>query len=298
MSSSITDGKSPHAWLHSHKNCQLTGTYYETAFQLSVIPKTSEEEESDTEDPLRIPLFDQLGYHCIPHIGVYGSDFSPALPLVLLKVPLHLDALPVELSAALQSWTDEVVVDVGDSSARRELPSCVYVMLHSIVAPQPCQHFKCDQWREINVMYHTWAFAGAEFTAELDVQTTLNMGVFSGTGIQPTHQQELSSEVNGGMPFDRLGARLVGIHGRAFSPLNAQILLSDAPIHTFFALATSNTECVVSYHVIPESDRQEELLSQAVAGSDTLKQCLDSIELVDQHFAAAVNVIRTLLLMP
>jgi hypothetical protein len=79
-----------------------------------------------------------------------------------------------------------------------------YIEIHPFIVPSECQHFQCNATREINIMYHTWAFQGnkhdgddvrfhntnadSPFDANVDVQVSVDMGLFAGHGVTQTHQ--------------------------------------------------------------------------------------------------------------
>ena len=52
---------------------------------------------TDADNTPAIKVFDVLGFHCIPHVGVYGEDYYPAIPLFLLALPPSRNLLSPQL---------------------------------------------------------------------------------------------------------------------------------------------------------------------------------------------------------
>jgi hypothetical protein len=179
-------------WHGLCKSKVLTGTFDEDAFQLQVECTAAEANAGSAEDtksqlastttpilrerlesrePLTVPLFDGLGYHCAPHCGVYAQDdYEPALPFVFVSLPYEL----------LQRCTLDRASGLLPHKLREELTgpaspwfatssSSFYVMVHPIPLMKECQHFMCDSRREINVISHTWTLPDVQFTRELEV---------------------------------------------------------------------------------------------------------------------------------
>lgn len=74
------------------KDPVVRGTYEPSAFILSL------------RDPEEFRTIHSFGFHRIPHIGVYGSDYTVTIPMVLLSlppVPSFLQKLPADLLNAL-----------------------------------------------------------------------------------------------------------------------------------------------------------------------------------------------------
>jgi hypothetical protein len=104
------------------------------------------------------------------------------------------------------------------------------------------------------------------FTSELDVQVSVNMGLFETTGISETHQnvihsikcsthsnKEIEPCVNSGITINRCEPRLVSIHSQRLSPLNSQLSLEENRLHSFYSLGIHENRCIITYHLIPES---------------------------------------------
>lgn len=130
-----------------------------------------DEEDLATSEPLTVPLFDGLGYHCVPHCGVYAKDdYEPALPFAFVSLPYEL--LQRTLHLAGQSLLphrlrEELTGPASPWFATES--SSFYLMVHPIPSMKECQHFMCDSRREINVITHTWTLPDVQFTPELEV---------------------------------------------------------------------------------------------------------------------------------
>lgn len=230
-------------WWHLHKSKVLMGTFDDAAFQIQVAlheqqrlaPTTSTEaspspaasppttEVLESSEPLTVPLFDGLGYHCVPHCGVYAQDdYEPALPFAFISLPYEL------LQRTLDLATATTTTDGGGAWQRsRLLPgrlreeltgpaapwfasasSSLYVMVHPIPRMKECQHFMCDSRREINVITHAWTLPDVHFTPELEVETDVDVGLFGASGVEETHMNMQDSKFNG-LPFNRMERRAV-----------------------------------------------------------------------------------------
>lgn len=194
-------------WSTIKKAAFVTGTYDDTAFQLHLTvgdgqvnastlaragatdtlactDEASEKMEEEVEgrgrnekeeamrsiDPIGIKLFDVLGYHCVPHCGVYSHDnYEPALPFVLLSLPFSLlmDATRRDPDLLPRRMHDEMT---GPASPYFSISnSSFYMMVHPCPSMKECQHFMCNSRREVNVITHAWTFPDVEFTPSLEV---------------------------------------------------------------------------------------------------------------------------------
>ncbi|ELR24283.1 uncharacterized protein ACA1_170210 [Acanthamoeba castellanii str. Neff] len=272
-------------WWHLHKSKVLTGTFDDAAFQIQITlheqqplaPTTCtkastaaspQAEVLESSEPLAVPLFDGLGYHCVPHCGVYAQDdYEPALPFAFISLPYELLQRTLDLATATTTTTN----------ACQRASSSLYVMVHPIPRMKECQHFMCDSRREINVITHAWTLPDVHFTPELEVETDVDVGLFGASGVEETHMNMQDSKFNG-LPFNRMERRAVIIHWQSFSPLNAQIRLSEnRPWHSFFLVSRhwpTSRQCV-SYHIVIESDEVYNRAHEAVAQMNTLGELLD-----------------------
>src|SRR5262245_28147916 len=102
----------------------------------------------------------ELRYHCLPHVGVYGDDFDPALPFLLLRFPVSVLNSNASASASTASLPSSLLDAVVSSVKASNLSMDFFYIVHPYVQPQPCQHFECSHSDEINLMLHAWTFAG------------------------------------------------------------------------------------------------------------------------------------------
>eukprot|EP01119_Soliformovum_irregulare_P025206 TRINITY_DN9268_c0_g1_i1.p1 TRINITY_DN9268_c0_g1~~TRINITY_DN9268_c0_g1_i1.p1 ORF type:complete len:150 (-),score=27.50 TRINITY_DN9268_c0_g1_i1:14-463(-) len=133
-------------------------------------------------------------------------------------------------------------------------------------------------------MMHMWTYKDLEFTSDLDVQKQISVGLFDAKGVRPTHLKEYENEVNGGMPFNHMETRLVGIHSMRFSPLNCQIALIPGELHSFFCLARFEGRSFLTYHIIADSQEQSNKLNKCIEDNQTLHQLMKAMSLIDQEF--------------
>lgn len=59
------------------REAEIVGTWSSSCLQ--VFPEPSH----------RPALFDPLGLYCIPHVGVYGEDYTPCGPIAVLALPTN-----------------------------------------------------------------------------------------------------------------------------------------------------------------------------------------------------------------
>eukprot|EP01118_Nematostelium_gracile_P010725 TRINITY_DN3739_c0_g1_i2.p1 TRINITY_DN3739_c0_g1~~TRINITY_DN3739_c0_g1_i2.p1 ORF type:complete len:138 (-),score=31.29 TRINITY_DN3739_c0_g1_i2:177-590(-) len=126
-------------------------------------------------------------------------------------------------------------------------------------------------------MTHAWVYRNTIFNDEIDVQKSVEMGVFCADGVYPTHSQEISEELSGGISFDRMSRRLVGIHSMRFSPLNAQIAIEMGKTRTFFSLVKMDGKACLTYHVIPKDQEQSDLFENIAKISPDLKTLVSKL---------------------
>lgn len=87
-------------------------------------------------------VFGSFGFHALPHVGTYDhADYTPALPIALVSVPL------VDARAQLPFSVAELVEHVQAKGLCRTAPE-LYLMLHSgLDGPQrgvECGHLVCS----------------------------------------------------------------------------------------------------------------------------------------------------------
>lgn len=84
--------------------------------------------------------------------SVYGSDYAPALPVVLIEMPTNDAALlakqlPASLFQFLTATSSTATATPGTETLE------FYILIHTATAPSVCQHFTCDNTNEANMMY-------------------------------------------------------------------------------------------------------------------------------------------------
>lgn len=230
--------------MQRERNRVVLGSWDDCAFQVSL------KSRAKPEDPLAVALFHELlPYHCLPHCAVYSpDDYHLASSLATIILPSEgvvarralFGVLPPDLQ---QVFLQKPVAD----------PSLLDVAL--LVHSRPHLEGSLDpQSREINLLYHTWAFQGLEFPAADEVQITMEMGVFCPEGVSETGQ-DICEELNG-IAVGRMGMRILYMHGVSFSPHNAQLkLLNSHSIHSFFSFARHDDgRAVLAYHLLPSTE--------------------------------------------
>jgi hypothetical protein len=132
------------------------------ATSTSVYERTKEHEVEGTwEDPHvafhaflagKPKIFGSYGYYCTPHIGAYQpADYTPALPIVLLGVPIVDESaqLPASIALLLAKCREVGIINK---------PLEAYIVVHSGLERKTCAHLRCDNTDEFNLMYHPWVF--------------------------------------------------------------------------------------------------------------------------------------------
>eukprot|EP01102_Stenamoeba_stenopodia_P012189 TRINITY_DN3814_c0_g1_i1.p1 TRINITY_DN3814_c0_g1~~TRINITY_DN3814_c0_g1_i1.p1 ORF type:complete len:320 (+),score=55.70 TRINITY_DN3814_c0_g1_i1:99-1058(+) len=292
-----------------HKN--PLGSYCAHAFQCNLKTK-----EGCNEETIGLPTFDALGYLCIPLIGVYGEEYQPMDPLIVLR-------LPGWTVGGLPWWKTQV-----ETQLRTEMiPEDFMIVVHAHPELSVCQHFLCDERDEINIMPHPWLFGtrnGFEFGTS-DIQDVVFMGVYDPKGVREAHQtlgdEEISKmnhggpiprnfdfELLAGAPFSRLGKRLSVVHWQAFSPNNGQLKLQSEDIwsedcYTFYSLVLqppnhySNARSIVTFHVVIGKEKVEDAVVKAMEGVNDVAGLLKAIESVSpslkQHAAQPIEDLLT-----
>eukprot|EP01096_Ripella_sp_DP13-Kostka_P000258 TRINITY_DN10334_c0_g2_i1.p1 TRINITY_DN10334_c0_g2~~TRINITY_DN10334_c0_g2_i1.p1 ORF type:complete len:325 (+),score=114.66 TRINITY_DN10334_c0_g2_i1:25-999(+) len=266
------------------RNAVLSGTFDDDAFQIALT------EKDDEEDVINLELFDQLGYHCVPHLGVYGDNYDPFVPFVLVKLPTEnlfkraqrardhpesqqdIEGLP----ASLVSRLDHNPLVLNDC----------FVMIHPRPIRSECQHLTCSETNEINLMFHTWVFQGMKLDSE-ETCNVIHVGAFECEGIFPTHM-EAQDEAYRGTPIEETGPRLLILHFSKFSPLNNQIKMADdVPYYSFFSFAQLGplfhpTKQVITFHLLPGSDELESTLRDVVRRSSSVLDLLEKLSSVSE----------------
>eukprot|EP00003_Mantamonas_plastica_P032295 TRINITY_DN8724_c2_g1_i2.p1 TRINITY_DN8724_c2_g1~~TRINITY_DN8724_c2_g1_i2.p1 ORF type:complete len:360 (+),score=114.47 TRINITY_DN8724_c2_g1_i2:164-1081(+) len=294
-------------------------------------------EEQDSmkkgHDPLSVSLLSMLGCHCVPQIGVYGEDYAPVRPLVLIQLPfvssLARKQIPTSLVEQLEKSME---TNQGDPKID------FFIEIHGCPPRKPFPDQQIDPsdpkfQSELNMMFHAWMFPQTNFfESNADTQANVLMGVFEPMAIRPLQQDH--SDVDPGnretmqklssMPFNRLEEREVCIHSNHFSPANAQILLTfDRPApprnptgnpaaamsqssssssfvpapHSFFAAGCDfqTNRAIVTFHAIAATEQQETDLESICASSLTLFDLINKMGMDDNWAYVAKRLMRTLI---
>jgi hypothetical protein len=221
------------------RNRDIVGTLCESAFQASL--------KYPGQDPLLIPIFAGLGYHCIPQIGVYGVDFTPWDHCILLELTSSL--IPPDVVQAVRSLPQW-------ENAEFYLAAC-----NHIASPK------------VNVMYHTWAFPHAILAYQVTVEDSIDLGGFIPYDSSPVEKGDP-------LPIGRLESKRIVIHDGAFSPDAAQILLRAGvdSVCSFFSVGVYGTRMAVTLHFIPGNEETRRELVEIAQGSQHLLELLQSLK--------------------
>jgi hypothetical protein len=228
-------------------------------------------------DHFGVPLFDLLGYACVPHCGVYGEDYQPWTPLLMLRVPSSNAVLnSISTKAASHLHTD----------ATNALSTDAYIMVHPCPIRRPCQRLLCTSKDEMNVMLHCWAFPSVKFNMDLDVSVDVDVGVFDTIGVKEVHQDMTDIRARG-CPFERLETRAVTMHSMRFSPCNNHIGLEHCSMHAFVVVAKKklsadskqqhSTEQVISLHVLAGNVQVEQALRTITSSANSLGELVHDL---------------------
>eukprot|EP01122_Echinamoeba_exundans_P003749 TRINITY_DN13816_c0_g1_i1.p1 TRINITY_DN13816_c0_g1~~TRINITY_DN13816_c0_g1_i1.p1 ORF type:complete len:284 (+),score=39.29 TRINITY_DN13816_c0_g1_i1:42-893(+) len=269
------------------KNGVAVGTWDDLAFQLAI-----DESGRIKPEPIPIEMVDMYGFHCIPHVGVYGDDYTPCIPVALLQLPplplLSSNTLFKDISTQLTTLD---IWDAASSSFKNGYKAEFYVLVHPKPILSPCQKFLCENMDEVNMMYHPWLFGSMPLTEDLSVTKQLYMGLFDTKNIKPVHQNLKDA----GISFGSIENRSVALHGLRFSPENAQFQLdpSQGEIATFFAIAIDKEtcRCVLSYHALPMTDAAEVKLINAVHASTTTFQLVFNLSQVSDTIGSTIQTL-------
>jgi len=250
--------------LNRERNSLTMGTWSSVTFQLSL--------KEEREDPLSVQIFSGLGLLCIPLIGVYGNDYTPCGPLVVIEMPAYEHILRRQLPEKLLEYLfkDNEPCEIQ-----------FFIEIHSAPPPNACQKFTCDNRNEANMMYHTWLYKDILFDMDFNAVNFIEMGIFSPIGVNPVHQDLKDA----GIAFERLEERSIAIHSCCFSPENAQFQMrNDVDFCSFFALATEKVDGlnrkVVTFHMIPRYSDQEQMLTDVINNSLTLRDLLQGLSIL------------------
>ncbi|ETO13850.1 hypothetical protein RFI_23519 [Reticulomyxa filosa] len=83
-----------------------------------------------------------------------------------------------------------------------------YFEIHKCPKSQTCQHAKCDNKHESNLMFHTWLFKGVDSVGEeLEAQDVMWMGIFEPCNIFAAHIDDVHDALDRGAPINVLEKR-------------------------------------------------------------------------------------------
>jgi predicted nicotinamide N-methyase len=123
-------------------------------------------------------IFPGLGFHCHPHIGIYGNDFTPAFPIVALSLPPSHKRLS---STSLSLPND--VLHLIQSKTKIEY----YFLIHSYPGRNKCQNFLCNNDDEINLMLHPYIYQNDNVNQDFVGVKNVLVGAFATEGVLETH---------------------------------------------------------------------------------------------------------------
>ena len=243
------------------------------------------------------PLFGSFGFHAITHLGVYGEEYTPCLPICLVSVPCEDYDLQLPRSVA------DVLYKCEDLRLLRRNRIELLLHIHSGLSRQPCAHFSCDRTDEFNIMVHAWCFSNDNVAdGSGTISANVFIGVFEAEGVEPRHLDVFSLSAAGGAAFNKLRQMEVLLHDRRFSPNNASVGLipvagnpaaagttslqplpaHDAPrVVVFFSVAVDKElkRGIVTLHVLPvDNDASADAVRGWMRGVDTLGQLLLALQ--------------------
>ena len=240
-------------------------TFDDAAFQCY-----AESLDDTTAEPLRTNVT-PLGHICAPLLGTYMETYEPVVPLILLQTGFSPEKVPEELMAAIPSS------DVSLS-----------IQVHGQVPMNPCQHFQCDSYSEINVVFHSFFFPTVTPWAEEGNKfKVIQCGLFEANNVVEVHQNAKDEKCSG-LSFNRLALRDCIIHGGAYSPCNCQIdRIPDSEWMTFWSVATEGGKTCVSFHAICGNDAIEAKMRQQAKECQTIRELIQQVHVFPKEFILA-----------
>lgn len=105
-----------------------------------------------------------------PMLGVYGNDYTPCIPNVVVQLPCLATALPKQVPAPLMRELEAIgVILKAGGAPNAALNGDIYILFHTQPERSPCQKFLCENTDEVNMMYHPWLLGSQAMTDETTV---------------------------------------------------------------------------------------------------------------------------------
>jgi hypothetical protein len=106
-----------------------------------------------------------VGFHRAPLLGTYLEIYEPVVPLIMLQSSgFDQEKLPGEIAKLVPEKAENV---------------SVFFQFHSQIPQNPCQHFTCDSYAEVSVVFHSFFFGEiAPWNTEINLFKTINCGLF------------------------------------------------------------------------------------------------------------------------
>lgn len=212
-----------------------------------------------------------FGFPCLPLIGNYSDDYTPALPMVLLQVPLVTPS--AQLPPSVAEMVDLLLGQSRVSSVE------LYAMVHSaLLGPQKgieCGYLTCKATDEFNLVLHPWLFAKDHVHDGDAIGGKVHVGIFEPYGVAETHLDR------GGVPFGLLSKRDQILHDYRFSPNNCSVKwlsdITDTPVFFSFAFDGRTRRAIVCLHILPVGDDAADRIRDCIKGKETLRELLAAL---------------------
>ena len=90
--------------------------------------------------------------------------------------------------------------------------------------------------------------------------------------------------MNSGIRINKCEDRLVSIHSQRLSPLNAQIVLEDDVLHSFYSVGIFENRAIVTFHLIPENQIRGNQVHEIVSASANTKDLFEQLSKIDTEW--------------
>ena len=164
-----------------------------------------------------------------------------------------------------------------------------YVCVHRKPRNQKCGKLMCNSDTCLNLMYHPWLYNNVAISDSLQITDQIYMGIFEPKNLFEMHVNDVKSEVDRGVTFNKLGLRSCFLHGLAFSPCNAQFRRNiKYGFSSFYAIGCTKDykRCILTYHVFTNDYDNDDLfksLLKTVKNVDQLKEMFQSLGWADVY---------------